>query len=173
MVENERKDFFLEANSMDELNSSIMNTLNKYQMDCTKLSYYRKDNEGKWQKSKDTEFYNMSQVPDFAFLTMGEQHTDGFSWFASCKRCIDLRNKFLFNIVNRNIINFSDNILQNPRFISFKFKYNMKDGGSLPLMAYLWMGEEYDEEKREFIKRKTLREGAQWYCDHLLAMNIF
>ena len=119
-----------------------------------------------WYVDSELTFYG-ANVPlnDFMLVCEGaHERIQPHTWCEA--RILHLISKIMF-LVNDGEITCSDELLEYPEVLFYRFKYT-SESGKVYRFTLFWslIGGGYSQERMAEIKETILKPGARWYCDH-------
>ena len=130
-----------------------------------KVSLYDKDFD-EWYVDSELTYYG-ANVPlnDFMLVCEGaHERIQPHSWCEA--RILHLKSKIIF-LVNDGEITYSDELLEHPEVLFYRFKYTSILGEVYRFTLFCSLiGCGYSQERLAEIKETILKPGARWYCDH-------
>lgn len=130
-----------------------------------KVSLYDEDFD-EWYVDSELTYYG-ANVPlnDFMLICEGaHERIQPHSWCEA--RILHLKSKIIF-LVNDGEITYSDELLEHPEVLYYRFKYTSESGKVYRFSLFCnLIGCGYSQERMAEIKETILKPGARWYCDH-------
>ena len=130
-----------------------------------KVSLYDEDFD-EWYVDSELTYYG-ANVPlnDFMLICEGaHERIQPHSWCEA--RILHLKSKIIF-LVNDGEITYSDELLEHPEVLYYRFKYTSESGKVYRFSLFCnLIGCGYSQECMAEIKETILKPGARWYCDH-------
>ena len=130
-----------------------------------KVSLYDEDFD-EWYLDSELTFYG-ANVPlnDYMLLCEGaHERIQPHTWCEA--RILHLKSKIMF-LVNDGEITYSDELLEHPEVLYYRFKYTSESGKVYRFSLFCnLIGCGYSQERLAEIKETILKPGARWYCDH-------
>ena len=130
-----------------------------------KVSLYDKDFD-EWYVDSELTYYG-ANVPlnDYMLVCEGaHERIQPHSWCEA--RILHLKSKIMF-LVNDGEITYSDELLEHPEVLYYRFKYTSESGKVYRFSLFCnLIGCGYSQERMAEIKETILKPGARWYCDH-------
>ena len=130
-----------------------------------KVSLYDEDFD-EWYVDSELTYYG-ANVPlnDFMLICEGaHERIQPHSWCEA--RILHLKSKIMF-LVNDGEITYSDELLEHPEVLYYRFKYTSESGKVYRFSLFCnLIGCGYSQECLAEIKETILKPGARWYCDH-------
>lgn len=130
-----------------------------------KVSLYDKDFD-EWYVDSELTYYG-ANVPlnDYMLLCEGaHERIQPHTWCEA--RILHLKSKIMF-LVNDGEITYSDELLEHPEVLYYRFKYTSESGKVYRFSLFCnLIGCGYSQECMAEIKETILKPGARWYCDH-------
>ena len=130
-----------------------------------KVSLYDEDFD-EWYLDSELTFYG-ANVPlnDYMLLCEGaHERIQPHTWCEA--RILHLKSKIMF-LVNDGEITYSDELLEHPEVLFYRFKYTSILGEVYRFTLFCSLiGCGYSQERLAEIKETILKPGARWYCDH-------
>ena len=130
-----------------------------------KVSLYDEDFDEWYVESEITHYGANAPLNDFMLICEGaHERIQPHSWCEA--RILHLKSKIIF-LVNDGEITYSDELLEHPEVLFYRFKYTSILGEVYRFTLFCSLiGCGYSQERLAEIKETILKPGARWYCDH-------
>jgi hypothetical protein len=130
-----------------------------------KVSLYDEDFDEWYVESERTHYGANVPLNDFMLVCEGaHERIQPHSWCEA--RILHLKSKIIF-LVNDGEITYSDELLEHPEVLFYRFKYTSESGKVYRFLLFCnLIGCGYSQECLAEIKETILKPGARWYCDH-------
>jgi hypothetical protein len=130
-----------------------------------KVSLYDEDFDEWYVESERTHYGANAPLNDFMLICEGaHERIQPHSWCEA--RILHLKSKIIF-LVNDGEITYSDELLEHPEVLFYRFKYTSILGEVYRFTLFCSLiGCGYSQERLAEIKETILKPGARWYCDH-------
>ena len=130
-----------------------------------KVSLYDEDFDEWYVESERTHYGANAPLNDFMLICEGaHERIQPHSWCEA--RILHLKSKIMF-LVNDGEITCSDELLEHPEVLFYRFKYTSILGEVYRFTLFCSLiGCGYSQERLAEIKETILKPGARWYCDH-------
>ena len=130
-----------------------------------KVSLYDEDFDEWYVESERTHYGANAPLNDFMLICEGaHERIQPHSWCEA--RILHLKSKIIF-LVNDGEITYSDELLEHPEVLYYRFKYTSESGKVYRFSLFCnLIGCGYSQERMAEIKETILKPGARWYCDH-------
>ncbi len=130
-----------------------------------KVSLYDEDFDEWYVDSERTHYGANAPLNDFMLICEGaHERIQPHSWCEA--RILHLKSKIIF-LVNDGEITYSDELLEHPEVLYYRFKYTSESGKVYRFSLFCnLIGCGYSQERMAEIKETILKPGARWYCDH-------
>jgi hypothetical protein len=130
-----------------------------------KVSLYDEDFDEWYVESERTHYGANAPLNDFMLICEGaHERIQPHSWCEA--RILHLKSKIIF-LVNDGEITYSDELLEHPEVLFYRFKYTSESGKVYRFSLFCnLIGCGYSQECMAEIKETILKPGARWYCDH-------
>ena len=130
-----------------------------------KVSLYDEEFDEWYVHSEITHYAANGPTSDFMLLCEGaHERIQPHSWCEA--RILHLKSKIIF-LVNDGEITYSDELLEHPEVLFYRFKYTSILGEVYRFTLFCSLiGCGYSQERLAEIKETILKPGARWYCDH-------
>ena len=130
-----------------------------------KVSLYDEDFDEWYVESERTHYGANAPLNDYMLLCEGaHERIQPHSWCEA--RILHLKSKIIF-LVNDGEITYSDELLEHPEVLYYRFKYTSESGKVYRFSLFCnLIGCGYSQERMAEIKETILKPGARWYCDH-------
>ena len=130
-----------------------------------KVSLYDEDFDEWYVESERTHYGANAPLNDYMLVCEGaHERIQPHSWCEA--RILHLKSKIIF-LVNDGEITYSDELLEHPEILFYRFKYTSESGKVYRFSLFCnLIGCGYSQECLAEIKETILKPGARWYCDH-------
>ena len=130
-----------------------------------KVSLYDEDFDEWYVESERTHYGANVPLNDFMLVCEGaHERIQPHTWCEA--RILHLKSKIMF-LVNDGEITYSDELLEHPEVLYYRFKYTSESGKVYRFSLFCnLIGCGYSQECLAEIKETILKPGARWYCDH-------
>ena len=130
-----------------------------------KVSLYDEDYDEWYVHSELIHYGANAPTSDFALVCEGaHERIQPHSWCEA--RIFHMKSKIIF-FVNDWELTYSDELLENPEVLFYRFKYTSVSGTVYRFTLFCSLiGCGYSQERLAEIKETILKPGARWYCDH-------
>ena len=130
-----------------------------------KVSLYDEDFDEWYVESERTHYGANAPLNDYMLVCEGaHERIQPHSWCEA--RILHLKSKIIF-LVNDGEITYSDELLEHPEILFYRFKYTSESGKVYRFTLFCSLiGGGYSQERMAEIKETILKPGARWYCDH-------
>ena len=130
-----------------------------------KVSLYDEDFDEWYVESERTHYGANAPLNDFMLICEGaHERIQPHTWCEA--RILHLKSKIMF-LVNDGEITYSDELLEHPEVLFYRFKYTSILGEVYRFTLFCSLiGCGYSQERLAEIKETILKPGARWYCDH-------
>ena len=130
-----------------------------------KVSLYDEDFDEWYVESERTHYGANAPLNDFMLICEGaHERIQPHTWCEA--RILHLKSKIMF-LVNDGEITYSDELLEHPEVLYYRFKYTSESGKVYRFSLFCnLIGCGYSQECLAEIKETILKPGARWYCDH-------
>ena len=130
-----------------------------------KVSLYDEDFDEWYVESERTHYGANAPLNDFMLVCEGaHERIQPHTWCEA--RILHMKSKILF-LVNDGEITYSDELLEHPEVLYYRFKYTSESGKVYRFTLFCSLiGGGYSQERMAEIKETILKPGARWYCDH-------
>ena len=130
-----------------------------------KVSLYDEDFDEWYVESERTHYGANAPLNDYMLLCEGaHERIQPHTWCEA--RILHLKSKIMF-LVNDGEITYSDELLEHPEVLYYRFKYTSESGKVYRFSLFCnLIGCGYSQECLAEIKETILKPGARWYCDH-------
>ena len=130
-----------------------------------KVSLYSEIKDEWYVDSEITHYGANAPLNDYMLVCEGaHERIQPHSWCEA--RILHLKSKIIF-LVNDGEITYSDELLEHPEVLFYRFKYTSILGEVYRFTLFCSLiGCGYSQERLAEIKETILKPGARWYCDH-------
>ena len=130
-----------------------------------KVSLYDEDFD-EWYVESERTYYG-ANAPTSGYMLVCEGAHERIQPHTWCEaRILHMKSKILF-LVNDGEITYSDELLEHPEILFYRFKYTSESGKVYRFSLFCnLIGCGYSQECLAEIKETILKPGARWYCDH-------
>ena len=130
-----------------------------------KVSLYDEDFD-EWYVESERTYYG-ANAPTSGYMLVCEGAHERVQPHTWCEaRILHMKSKILF-LVNDGEITYSDELLEHPEILFYRFKYTSESGKVYRFSLFCnLIGCGYSQECLAEIKETILKPGARWYCDH-------
>ena len=152
----------------NEVEDIIQEILFKQQCESVLVKTYLWDEYSKkWYIEKEQTHYAPNTPRDFLLLKEGA-HERRFTHTFMQECIIHRQSKLWFCIDATENARYSDDLLNNPEVLFYKFKYTTPSGKVYRFIAMCDMRHSgYSAEQLERVRTEILRPGAMWFCEHI------
>lgn len=143
----------------------LIQDMNLEKLDCCR--YLWDDRLQRWFEDARKCYYHPNTPKEF-FLLKNGAHEHRFPSTPMQEIMLYIPKRIVITVLDRDQVNFSEELLSDPNYVFYKFKYNAPGGRVYPFTALCRMSdEELTPESRTDLIDEVLRPGAKWFCEHL------